>query len=99
MADDSLRAFFLAPACPCQRQYEALRAVFVEGLSQKDVAARFGYTYDSLRQLVCHFRAACAAGATPPFSTAKAQDGPSAPKTPPRPSRRRTSRRSPTPNS
>jgi len=33
-----------------------LRAVFVEGHSQKEVADRFGYTYDSLRQLVREFR-------------------------------------------
>ena len=39
-------------------QYEALRAVFVEGLSQKDAALRFGYTYGALRQLVLEFRSA-----------------------------------------
>ena len=55
--DDSLcREFFSQPAQPYHRQYEALRAVFLEGLSQKEVADRFGYTYSSLRQLVYEFR-------------------------------------------
>ena len=36
--------FFLEPVRPKQRQYEALRAYFVENLPVKDVAARFGYT-------------------------------------------------------
>ena len=34
--------FFLLPERPRQRQYEALRAYFVEGLPVKEVAARFG---------------------------------------------------------
>ena len=56
MDDIRCRAFFIQPAQPYHRQYEALRAVFVEGHSQKEVADRFGYTYDSLRQLVRAFR-------------------------------------------
>src|SRR5215207_7372267 len=42
MDDGPCRLFFTAPSCPAQRQYEALRAVFVEGLSQKEAAERFG---------------------------------------------------------
>ena len=49
----SLRRFFLEPAKPRQRQYEALRAYFVEGLSSAKVAARFGYRDGSFRML-CH---------------------------------------------
>jgi len=45
--------FFLEPASPAQRQYEALRAYFVEGLSSTDVSRRFGYTPGSFRVL-CH---------------------------------------------
>jgi len=76
--DDSCSAqrdYFLRPSCPGQRQYEALRAVFVEGLSQKDAAERFGYSYGALRQLVLEFRSAFSGGAAegggsaPPFST------------------------------
>jgi hypothetical protein len=73
MDDSALRDYFLRPSCPSQRQYEALRAVFVEGLSQKDVAQRFGYSYGALRQLVLEFRSTFSAGddddSAPPFST------------------------------
>jgi hypothetical protein len=67
--DDTLcRRFFLEPSGPSQRQYEALRAVFLDGCRQKDVAARFGYNYGAFRQLVLQFRADCVAGQPPPFS-------------------------------
>jgi transposase len=69
MADSSLRDYFLRPACPSQRQYEALRAVFVDGLSQKDAARRFGYSYGTFRLLILQFRSAFAGGSAPPFST------------------------------
>jgi hypothetical protein len=92
MDDTTLRRFFSDPACPAQRQYEALRAVFLDGLPQKEVAGRFGYSFAAFRQLVHEFRAACAAGAPPPFSPPRAARGarPGAP-------RARPSRRSPTP--
>ena len=35
---------FLEPSNSTHRQYEALRAFFVDGLSSAEVAARFGYT-------------------------------------------------------
>src|SRR5580658_1805615 len=35
--------FFLEPASPAQRQYEALRAYFLEGSPSQQVAERFGY--------------------------------------------------------
>jgi hypothetical protein len=47
---------FLQPANPTQRQYEALRAFFVEHLPSAEVARRFGYTPNSFRVLVHHFR-------------------------------------------
>jgi transposase-like protein len=47
---------FLQPNNSTHRQYEALRAYFVEGLSCAAVAARFGYTPGSLRGLVHQFR-------------------------------------------
>jgi transposase len=49
----SSQRFFLDPAKPRQRQYEALRAYFVEGLPSAEVAARFGYRDGSFRML-CH---------------------------------------------
>src|ERR1039457_5968933 len=48
--------FFPEPAPPAQRQYEALRAYFVEGVSSAAVSQRFGYTRGSFRVLCHHFR-------------------------------------------
>src|SRR5260370_7099681 len=47
---------FLEPGNPSHRQYEALRAYFVEGLSSAQAAARFGYTPASFLSLVHQFR-------------------------------------------
>lgn len=47
---------FLEPANATHRQYEALRAYFVEGLPVKEVARRFGYTEGSFRVLAHEFR-------------------------------------------
>src|SRR5271165_4482595 len=47
---------FLQPSNASHRQYEALRAFFVEGLSAAEAAARFGYTPGSLRILIHQFR-------------------------------------------
>jgi hypothetical protein len=67
--DDSLPVrFFQEPSSSWQRQYEALRAVFVGGLSQKESAERFGYSYDAFRQLVHEFRQSFHDCQTPPFS-------------------------------
>jgi hypothetical protein len=48
--------FFLTPKSPLQRQYEALRAYFVEGRRSADVAHDFGYTPGSFRVLCHQFR-------------------------------------------
>jgi Transposase DDE domain len=50
------RRFFEKPAKPSQRQYEALRAYFVEGLASAEVARRFGYTPAAFRMLCYDFR-------------------------------------------
>jgi hypothetical protein len=47
------RGFFLEPALPKQRQYEALRAYFVEGRPSQEVARAFGYSPGAFRVL-CH---------------------------------------------
>ena len=47
---------FLQPQCTDHRQYEALRAYFVEGLPSREAARRFGYTPGSFRGLVHQFR-------------------------------------------
>ncbi len=48
--------YFLQPANSTQRQYEALRAYFVEGLPSPEAARRFGYTAGSFRVLCHQFR-------------------------------------------
>ena len=48
-----LARYFLEPANPTHRQYEALRAYFVADLPSVEVARRFGYTPGSFRVL-CH---------------------------------------------
>ena len=50
------RRFFEKPATPSQRQYEALRAYFIEGLASAEVARRFGYTAAAFRMLCYDFR-------------------------------------------
>jgi hypothetical protein len=67
MDNSSLRDFFLKPSTPGQRQYEALRAVFIDGLSQKEAAERFEYSYGAFRVLVHQFRASMSASHPPPF--------------------------------
>ncbi|CAN5766156.1 hypothetical protein BH23PLA1_BH23PLA1_43980 [soil metagenome] len=56
MDDTPYREFFSQPIHPYHRRYEALRAVFLDGRSQKEVAEHFGYQYSTLRQLVDEFR-------------------------------------------
>ncbi len=51
-----LASFFLKPGSPRQRQYEALRAYFVEGKSSEEAARAFGYSPGAFRVLCSHFR-------------------------------------------
>jgi hypothetical protein len=48
--------FFLSPDEPLHRQYEALRAYFVERLPSAETARRFGYSPGSFRVLCHQFR-------------------------------------------
>jgi hypothetical protein len=50
------RRFFLEPSSPKQRQYEALRAYFVEQRPSAEVACTFGYSPGSFQVLCHHFR-------------------------------------------
>lgn len=70
MDDSACQAFFTNPTQTYHRQYEALRAVFVEGRSQKHVAEEFGFSYGALRQLVLKFRSqdVCSNNASPFFA-------------------------------
>jgi transposase len=51
-----LARFFLQPSNSTHRQYEALRAYFVQSLPSREAAKRFGYTEGSFRVLVHEFR-------------------------------------------
>ncbi len=51
-----LRRFFLEPRHPRQRQYEALRAYFIENKPAQEVARAFGYSVGSFHVLCHHFR-------------------------------------------
>ena len=59
--------FFLEPKQTFQRQYEALRAIFVEDEPLDRVAERFGYKSSALRSMACRFRGGCRRGVAPPF--------------------------------
>ena len=50
------RRFFREPGHPKQRQYEALRAYFLEGRASQEVACAFGYSPASFRVLCHQFR-------------------------------------------
>ncbi len=70
--------FFLEPQQALHRQYEALRAVFVEGQPLESVALRFGYKAATLHSMASRFRADRRGGVTPPFFAPTAADGPAA---------------------
>ena len=65
-----LPRFFLKPADTLHRRYEALRAYFVERRPTSEIAAQFGYTYDTLRSLIRDFRAQCRDGRASPLFAA-----------------------------
>ena len=44
MDGTAYQEYFAQPTDTYHRRYEALRAIFVEGRSQKDVAEEFGFT-------------------------------------------------------
>jgi len=56
MDDTALQRYFTQPTGVYHRQYEALRAVIVDGRSQQEAAEAFGFQYRSLRQLLYEFR-------------------------------------------
>ena len=75
MDNTRCRQFFLEPAETYHRQYEALRAFFVEGRRLKDIAQQFGYQESSLRSLVCRFRNHVKTDAVPPFLCSRGSGG------------------------
>ena len=56
ITDAQAADFFLAAQQPLQRQYEALRAFFVEEMSSAEAAQCFGYSRGAFRVLCYQFR-------------------------------------------
>jgi len=56
LTDSQATAFFLCPQEPLHRQYEALRAFFVEHFPSAEAAQLFGYSAGSFRVLCHQFR-------------------------------------------
>ena len=50
------KSAFLEPKNSTHRQYEALRAFFVDGTDQAEIARKFGYSLNSFRVMCCKFR-------------------------------------------
>jgi hypothetical protein len=95
MDDTRCRQFFLEPTATYHRQYEALRAFFVEGRQLPEIAQQFGYQESSMRSMVCRFRSHMQAPDRHPFLCNRRLGDLRATPVPPRqPARRR--RRSPT---
>jgi hypothetical protein len=72
------RRFFLEPQQTFQRQYEALRAIFVDDDPLERVAERFDYKPSTLRSMASRLRADCRRGVATPFFSRMAAGGPSA---------------------
>ena len=68
MDDPRFQQFFVVPQQTPQRRYEAIRAVILEDQPLPVAAARFGFAYGTLRNLIAQFRACIRQGRTPPFS-------------------------------
>ncbi len=77
MDGSHVRRFFLEPKQTFQRQYEALRALFVDDQPLDQVAQRFGYKPSALRSMASRLRADCRRGAPTPFFSRTAAGGPS----------------------
>jgi hypothetical protein len=73
------RRFFLEPHQTFQRQYEALRAIFVDDEPLDRVAERFDYKPATLRSMASRLRADYRRGVAPPFFSRTAAAGPSVP--------------------
>jgi hypothetical protein len=73
------RRFFLQPQQTFQRQYEALRAIFVDDEPLERVAERFDYKPSTLRSMASRLRADYRRGVATPFFSRTAAGGPSVP--------------------
>ena len=67
MDDRSCTRFFLEPEGAFHRQYEALRAHFLDDEPLVDVAERFGYMVSTLKSMASRFRQLGPSNKTAPF--------------------------------
>jgi Helix-turn-helix domain len=72
--DSPCRRYFIEPNDTLHRRYEALRAYFVQQRPLREIATQFGYTYDTLRQVIHQFRTQCRSGSPPLFSRPRDPD-------------------------
>jgi hypothetical protein len=72
------RRFFLEPQQTFQRQYEALRAIFIDSEPLERVAQRFDYKPSTLRTMASRLRADCRRGVATPLFSPTAAVGPRA---------------------
>jgi hypothetical protein len=49
-------SFFIEPTMTTHKQYEALRMYYVEGITAREVADQFGYTYRAMTSLITAYR-------------------------------------------
>lgn len=77
MDGSHIKGFFLKPRQTFQRQYEALRAIFVDDELLERVAERFGYTPATLRSMASRLRSDRRRGVATPFFSRTAAGGPS----------------------
>jgi len=62
------KSFFVHPVDTVHQRYEALRAVFVEQQTMKEVAGRYDVSYGTIRNWVNEYCRGRDAGQSPPFS-------------------------------
>ena len=63
--------YFLHPTCATQRQYEALKAFYIEGLSVEEVASKFGFTPSYFKKIRSNFKKKLKQGVNPFFPKMK----------------------------
>ena len=74
MDDRRCTQFFLEPDGTSHRQYESLRAYFIEAKPLTEVAERFGYTISTLKSMASRLRADLRRGIKPPLFSLTAED-------------------------
>lgn len=72
--DSPCLRYFQQPDGTFHRRYEALRAYFLQRRPLREIADQYGYTYDTLRQVIHQFRCQCRSGSPPLCSRPRDSD-------------------------